>query len=1652
MRVFLSYGHDEHSPLAARIRRDLEGRGLEVWFDADRFRPGHDWERQIDDGLDWVSADEGQGRFVLLMTPHSVRRPDGYCLNELARAWNRRLPVVPVMVADVEPPLSIARLQYLDMRDCVPVAEHEDKYKARFKQLAAAVEHDRIELEGVQARLISHLDPLPYEPEVSTHLRFTGRKWVLAEIDRWLSDAKRRVFWIMGEAGIGKSALAAWLAGHRPEMAAFHACRHGNSDRVNPVKVLASIAYQLSTQLADYRDRLNASNLDALRGETSGRSIFERLFVMPLGGLPVPDRPVVILIDGLDEATRDGRNELASIIGTEWGKTPPWLRLVVTSRPHEEAINFPLQALDPWTLSADRPENLDDIRSYLRHELPPLSGNGEPPSDTIERIVAKSEGLFLYVHWIRQELEEGRLSVRDLDRFPQGLGGIYATFFERYFPDVQKYATTHRPVLEAVCAAHEPLRLAYLADLFRWSAYAEAEMAKAFGSLFPVSNGRIRPFHGSVRDWVTDKDRAGPYFVDPADGHRRLAEAGWREYERDPLSMGEYSLSHLPAHLAGSGDSRRLTELARDARFLRAQETRFPEKPLLPLATLESALRAAAQRDDAPDMMELLVILEEQSSRARQESPLDALRSGSVDRARALLELQQGEAGVLWGLLVAEELQDHGRSEEARTVMAALLERDLPSLNSTTWRARYAAELLAGLGDADRRMFDDMQQRLFPDGMRWLYDSLIVRGKVDAALESARRFGRDWDYQGLLRDRARERLTAGDFSGASTHVNRLPDRDESGTGLELVVAQARAGQVAEALQIVESFNPWNRAHALRQIAEVQAEQGRATEARELLAAALRATEEVGEERSHIVGYVARSQARCGDRPGARATWAIAIDLAQAIEEGGGRDVAYSSLVDSVVETGEFDLAVDLTRRIDDRSQRSFAWETIVRGLAGRGRTEEAWALAGEGEPRERATRAEAIARVQLEKGDLAGALASAEHVKGASRDSLRHALAEALGQRGELRDALEIARAIGDPRVRGPALAAVAYFHAKNGQWPAAMALVEEIDDYEARPAAVSSLATLHAEHDDFVGARTLAETIPSHPGDYGREETLRAIAAYQWHAGRRDEYRTTLASALTPHRRSAGIPDHQLRELAVRRAKARDWSGAHFVAQRITDSGARSEAFRALGETLVEDQELKKASELAASTADWRDRGKILRSLAVIQARAGLLEEALKTAWATNNSVDWAEALGSILPALTRAGQRERAKRILADTLDLVRDEAAVVQALVFRLIGVLQVQCDEGEARRTLDRAAEAAQRIEDLKHRLYFDQDIAKAALEAGQTDVALESFRDAIAIISEKDFFAVWELAEALGRADLTDLALGMIERMPAWSDRDHVQEALARGLLSRGNFDGARRVAEAIAGHSRGAAFREIANARAERGQLAEAVAMAEVLRESSGADPRDHEWALADIAEVQANRGQLAEARAIMASIGSAFHQARVLARIAVGEAKAGDPAMARATLSAALERARTHESEDRQAGGFSDILDAQLEIGDHEGALRTAAELDSRSERAGKLADIAIALARQGVVDKACEIADGLAEERSRHLPRIAAALAEAGQREGIKRLLPLAAETPEAALEFCLLLAQLYNVPSTTAATTMTRLLPPRQIQDAEATTQGA
>jgi WD40 repeat protein len=593
LKIFLSYGHDIYVKDALQIKIDLEIRGHDVWFDLERINEGSDWEQYIEEGL------KDCDRVVLIMTPHSVRRrkrfdpssTDGYCLNELAKALQRNKIIIPILLVELEegPPASICRIQYLDLRDVVPIHEHKDRYFPRFQRLLMAIEDQNLNYEGGQARLQKVLKPIDFENEINLNIaRFTGRQWLLNEIDKWLKENKEsRVFWVVGSPGIGKTTFVAHLCHYHKHVIGYHFCVHGQGDKGDPRRAILSIVYQLAQYSPEYDRRLQNLNLEEEVTKNT-KTLFENLFVRIFkNDFPEPEMPCLVVIDAIDEATQRGRNEIAEFIHDYWHLTPDWLRLIITSRP-ESPILSSLGRLTPFILDTKSENNFEDIRKYIINEL--QKRNIPVNEDAVKKIVVLSEGIFLYIIEIFKELDQGKLLLSDLDKFPIGLTGIYQRFFYRQFPDIVDYKNKIRPIVECICAQLEPIPLSLLNETLEISNYELLQRLAELGAIYPIkkysmgssiSEEYVIPFHKSINDWLIEKDTNSGYFIagiyaaDKDAGEIRLTKACWEDYLNGPHSMHNYSVRHLATHLKNRGQPEKILKLLTDADFIEEKIMRF---------------------------------------------------------------------------------------------------------------------------------------------------------------------------------------------------------------------------------------------------------------------------------------------------------------------------------------------------------------------------------------------------------------------------------------------------------------------------------------------------------------------------------------------------------------------------------------------------------------------------------------------------------------------------------------------------------------------------------------------------------------------------------------------------------------------------------------------------------------------------------------------------------------------------------------------------------------------------------------------------------------------------------------------------------------------------------------------------------------------
>ena len=651
LRIFLSYGHDSNEGLVQRIKTDLESRGHDVWFDKNPEKekgitPGDNWRCAITEGI------LKSNRVVSFLSKHSTRDP-GVCLDEIAIAIGVKGGNIQTILVEsekeVNPPPSISHIQWLDMHDwqdryAAGDAEWEPWYQSKLNQIIAVVESDTSrrfvgEIEALHSLLKPTTSDFSCDSRIRELLarRLVGRTWMFNAIEQWRNAADRssRLFWLMGSPGIGKSAFAAHLAHRygRGTVIAVHFCDWQKPDHRDAHRIVRTLAFQVATRLPEYRQLLlrlpEIAELD--RTKKSAFELFDYLLADPLHHAIDGGRErYLIIIDALDEASANEDNELVQLLARSATHLPDWIGILVTSRP-ELNVRGPLQGLNPFPFDATCESNCRDVREYLQRELEADLTDRPDAGHVLDQILERSEALFLYAEHFCDEVRRGHLSLDRPEEFPQGLGGIFHQYFQRQFPELERFRHEIRPALRAILAAREPLPLGILQSLFNWQDEELYDRIRPLGALFPITTGVISavitPYHKSLADWLLDETKAGHYFVSVNEGHQFLAEWCWHRYVEGTTSMPMYCLRHLALHLAASARWKSLSHILRDPIFIRhkrdtlsyvelatdfvwideclAETTKESERLLLKeIATTVRELRGFAGRNDVEEQIE----------------------------------------------------------------------------------------------------------------------------------------------------------------------------------------------------------------------------------------------------------------------------------------------------------------------------------------------------------------------------------------------------------------------------------------------------------------------------------------------------------------------------------------------------------------------------------------------------------------------------------------------------------------------------------------------------------------------------------------------------------------------------------------------------------------------------------------------------------------------------------------------------------------------------------------------------------------------------------------------------------------------------------------------------------------------------------------
>lgn len=578
MKIFVSYGHDEYTSFAFKLVDYLREKGFDVWIDVRDIHESSFWDEEIERGLMDVSAAGERGKFVLIMTPKSIGRPGGFCLNEIAMALDKKINILPLMLKQATPPIFIYRIQYLDCQNCmIGNTLNEDLCKSVFERIERNIQEYSLDTSGSYSSLRAHLSPIDFSSDINHFQRsFVGRSWLDSIVDDWLQNGNERCLFIKGKPGSGKTAISTHLLSVLPNIVAYHICRRNNCEKSNPKRAVCTIAYQISTQIPEYSERLLAILTERNIDSWDSRTLFEELIVTPLSSVRHDDnKDRVILIDALDESSVSGGESIVTFLSSLSPLLPDWVRLIVTSRPLNDIVcQFNVSTRFVNLDSVDYVGlNKMDMLSYIDKTLEKF--REEVCFDTAKRrIVDNASGVFLYVKTICENIISGEMDISDHESFPKSISSIYNNFFRTKFTDIGLYNPRHRVLLSLMVASFDPLTKDMVCRLMKIRKHELESLVLDLGGFIVVgSNNELQFFHLTMMEWLVDDSASGCFAIDRKDGDEIFIG-----YGIDDNVLSEYLVRHLPKHLALVGDKDRLLELFNDSEYVEALEGCFANR------------------------------------------------------------------------------------------------------------------------------------------------------------------------------------------------------------------------------------------------------------------------------------------------------------------------------------------------------------------------------------------------------------------------------------------------------------------------------------------------------------------------------------------------------------------------------------------------------------------------------------------------------------------------------------------------------------------------------------------------------------------------------------------------------------------------------------------------------------------------------------------------------------------------------------------------------------------------------------------------------------------------------------------------------------------------------------------------------------------
>ncbi len=362
---------------------------------------------------------------------------------------------------------------------------------------------------------------------------FVGRQSIIDSIDKFIADNVRGYFVISAKPGMGKTSLAAYLVQQNDYIHHFNIRAEGIN---KPADFLKNICAQIISRYG-MDGEYQTLPPEATQNSNFLSQILGKIYTSKLK--PCNEK-LIIVVDALDEVDNTGQSANVNTLHLPT-TLPDNVYIITTMRQDSQTKLNMLCESENITIEPYSESNTSDISQYI--SLKTNNNKKIQQFISLQKIdidyftnymIEKSEGNFIYLHYILSDIENGIYDDLGFKKIPKGLQQYYeqhwqimrgkdeSSWFEYKLPVLVALTVTKRPIsVNLISKFSKVEQLSRITQvLTEWKQFLYEE-----DNTYNIQDKKYRLYHDNFHDFITSKDQVASERVDLAKTEKQIIDS-----------------------------------------------------------------------------------------------------------------------------------------------------------------------------------------------------------------------------------------------------------------------------------------------------------------------------------------------------------------------------------------------------------------------------------------------------------------------------------------------------------------------------------------------------------------------------------------------------------------------------------------------------------------------------------------------------------------------------------------------------------------------------------------------------------------------------------------------------------------------------------------------------------------------------------------------------------------------------------------------------------------------------------------------------------------------------------------------------------------------------------------------------------------------